>query len=184
MSTKKLLLKDLQPDMQNANKHTQHGMGLLEKSLEENGVGRSILISNDNVVIAGNGTLEIAAQLGLENVQVVESDGTKIIAVKRTDIESGSDEFYQMALADNIVSKKNIVMDVETIEAIAQDYKVEDWKAEALTIGGSKGNYQKNPDTVLRYVVEITVKNEAEQTKLFNKLNAQGYDCRVATLNK
>lgn len=183
MSKQPTNIQDLQPDMQNANKHNQHGMALLEKSLQENGAGRSILISNDNVVIAGNGTLEVAGAIGLENIQVVESDGKKLIAVKRTDVESGSDEFYRLALADNIVSKKNIVMDLETIEVLAESYKIEDWKTEALNIGGSKGNYRKD-EKELRYVVEVTLKNEKEQTKLFNKLNAQGFDCRVATVNK
>jgi hypothetical protein len=87
-----------------------------------NGLGRSILISDDNVVIAGNGLAEAAARIGMENVEIVETDGNKIIAVKRTDIKSGTKEFYNMALADNITALKNIVMNPEVIEAITIEH--------------------------------------------------------------
>lgn len=119
---KKITLKDLVLDPRNANKHSVYGTGLLENSTRENGFGRSIVISNDNVIIAGNGVAEAGASIGMEDVEVVESDGKKIIAVKRTDIKSGTAEFYKMALADNIVATKNIVMDVEVVEAIVEEY--------------------------------------------------------------
>jgi hypothetical protein len=109
-------------DQKNANKHSQYGTGLLENSVREAGFGRSILISNDDVVIAGNGTVEAAAAIGMEKVKVVETDGTEIIAVKRTDIKSGTAAFHRMALADNIVASKNIVMDAEVVEALVEEY--------------------------------------------------------------
>lgn len=61
-------------------------MSLLEKSLQEFGAGRSILIDKNNNIIAGNGIVEAAGQIGLEDVEIVETTGEKIIAVKRTDI--------------------------------------------------------------------------------------------------
>lgn len=124
----KAKLQDLTLDPKNANKHSQYGTGLLENSTRENGLGRSILISRDNVVIAGNGVVEAAGAIGIEKVQIVETDGNEIIAVKRTDIKSGTPEFYKMALADNIVAQKNIVMDVEVVEALVQEFpEVKAW---------------------------------------------------------
>lgn len=119
--TKKGTLKDLTLDPKNANKHSQYGTGLLENSTRENGFGRSILISSDNVIIAGNGVAEAGASIGMENIEIVESDGNKIIAVKRTDIKSGTKEFYRMALADNVVATKNIVFDAEVVKAIVEE---------------------------------------------------------------
>lgn len=118
----KAKLKDLTLDPKNANRHSQYGTGLLENSTRENGFGRSILISNDNVIIAGNGVAEAGASIGMENIEIIESDGNKIIAVKRTDIKSGTKEFYNMALADNIVAQKNIVMIPEVVTAIAHEF--------------------------------------------------------------
>lgn len=119
---KKTTIKDLKLDPNNANKHSQYGTGLLENSLRENGFARSIVISDDNVIIAGNGTVEGAGAIGMEKVRIIESNGNELIAVKRTDIKSGTAEFHKLALADNIVAQKNIVLDVEVIEAIVQEY--------------------------------------------------------------
>ena len=65
-------IDELKFDDKNFNKHTEFGMGLLEKSLRENGAGRSILIDKDNNIIAGNGIIEAAGSVGLENIKVVE----------------------------------------------------------------------------------------------------------------
>lgn len=118
----KVKLKDLIPDERNANRHTEYGTGLLENSTRENGFGRSILISADNKIIAGNGVANAGAAIGMDDVQIVESDGKKIIAVKRTDIKSGTPEFFKMALADNIVAEKNIEMDAEIVQAIIDEF--------------------------------------------------------------
>lgn len=122
MANKKATLKDLIPDPNNANKHSEYGTGLLQNSTRELGFGRSILISSDNVIIAGNGVAEAGGSIGMEDVEIVDTDGKKIIAVRRTDIKSGTDVFHQMALADNIVAMKNIVMDAEVVEAIVEEY--------------------------------------------------------------
>jgi hypothetical protein len=128
MPDKKTTIKDLKLDPKNANKHSEYGSRLLENSVRENGFGRSILISNDNVVIAGNGTVEGAGAIGMENVRIVETDGNEIIAVKRKDVKSGTAAFYKMALADNVVAQKNIVLDVEVVEAIVEEYpEVKAW---------------------------------------------------------
>lgn len=124
---------DLIPDDRNANKHTEYGTSLMDKGLRQNGFGRSILISNDNKIIAGNGITEAAGAIGLDDVLVVNSDGKKIIAIKRTDIESGTKEFYSMALSDNIISEKNICIDAQVQDAICDDYEIEDWKNAAET---------------------------------------------------
>lgn len=83
-------IKDLKFDDKNFNKHTEFGMSLLEKSLRENGAGRSILLDKDNNIIAGNGIVEAAGSVGLERVKIVEATGDEIIAVKRTEFISQS----------------------------------------------------------------------------------------------
>jgi site-specific DNA-methyltransferase (adenine-specific) len=123
-------ISDLKFDSRNANKHSEEGMQKLGKSIKKIGLGRSILISDDNEIIAGNGVTESAINAGIENVRIIETDGTEIIAVKRTDIKSGTKEFYEMALSDNIIAKENIVMDAEVTNAICEEYEIEDYKIE------------------------------------------------------
>lgn len=120
-------IKDLKFDQRNANKHSEAGMAKLTESISKRGLGRSILISADDEIIAGNGVTESAQKAGVDKVRIIETDGSEIIAVKRTDIKSGTKEFYEMALSDNIIAKENIVMDADVTNAICEEYEIEEY---------------------------------------------------------
>ena len=120
-------IKDLKFDNKNFNKHTEYGMSLLEKSLRENGAGRSILLDKDNNIIAGNGVVEAACQIGLDKVKIVEANGDEIIAVKRTDIALDSKKGREMALADNATAKADIEWDEEALRDEFDDDELKSW---------------------------------------------------------
>lgn len=120
-------IKDLKFDDKNFNKHTEYGMSLLEKSLRENGAGRSILLDKDNNIIAGNGVVESAGQIGLEKVKIVETNGDEIVAVKRTDISLNSKKGREMALADNATAKADIEWDDEAIKSEFNEEETKGW---------------------------------------------------------
>lgn len=94
-------LGDFKPDARNARKHNPRNVGQIERSIQANGFGRSLLLANDGTIIAGNATAEAAASAGLEDAIVIETDGTKVIAVKRTDVAPGSPRAHQLAVEDN-----------------------------------------------------------------------------------
>lgn len=123
-------IKDLTFDNKNANKHTQKGLGLLEKSLQRLGAGRSILLDKDNNIIAGNGVVEIAGQIGLENIRIIDSDGSEIIAVRRTDVTLDSKKGRELAIADNQTAKEGITFVYEVINNLAEEFHIDmeqDW---------------------------------------------------------
>ena len=124
MAEKNSNIKDLKFDDKNFNKHTEFGMTLLEKSLRENGAGRSILIDKDNNIIAGNGVIEAAGQIGLEKVKIVETTGDEIVAVKRTDIKLDSTEGRRMALADNATASADLEWDWGNIRSEFSDEEI------------------------------------------------------------
>ena len=126
---KEAKLSDLVFDDKNFNKHTEYGMSLIEKSIRNNGAGRSILIDKNNRIIAGTGVTEIAGQIGLDDVQIVETDGTKIIAVKRTDIDLDSKQGREMALADNATAAVDLEWDEEQIQFAEEEFGfvAEEW---------------------------------------------------------
>jgi len=123
-------IKELIQDDKNFNKGTEFGNSLIEKSFRKFGAGRSILIDKNNRIIAGNKSVENAMSIGIEDVQIIESDGTKIIAVKRTDIDLDSPQGREMALADNASAKANIVFDAELIEAEVGEATAVEWGVE------------------------------------------------------
>ena len=112
----KTKITDLEFDNLNFNKGTNFGKSLMNKSLSKFGAGRSILIDKNNRIIAGNKTAEEFAEIGLENIQIVETDGKTLIAVRRNDIDLDSPEGREFALADNQTAKTNIDFDFELIE--------------------------------------------------------------------
>jgi len=85
-------ISELIPDDKNFNKGSEFGNSLIEKSFRKFGAGRSILLDKNNRIIAGNKSVENASAIGMEDVQIVESDGKRIIAVKRMDIDLDSPE--------------------------------------------------------------------------------------------
>ena len=123
----KVKAKDLIHDDKNFNKGSEVGAELIKKSFSKFGAGRSILLDKNNRIIAGNKSVEFS---GIDDVQIVESDGTKLIAVKRTDIDLDTPLGREMALADNASAKANIVFDAELIEAEVGVAIAEEWGLE------------------------------------------------------
>lgn len=110
-------LADLQPDPKNANRGTERGVGMLEQSLRTYGAGRSILCDRNGVVIAGNKTLERAADIGMD-VEVVQSDGTRLVVVQRTDLDlAEGGAARELAYADNRASEIGLDWDPAILAA-------------------------------------------------------------------
>jgi len=112
-------------DDRNLNKGTEQGKRLITKSLSEFGAGRSVLIDKNNRIIAGNKTHENAKEIGMEDVIVVETDGTKLVAVKRTDVDLDSKQGREMALADNATVKVDLEWDTDAMNDVAEDWGIE-----------------------------------------------------------
>ena len=101
-------IEELRQDGHNFNKGTHEGQRLIEKSFKELGAGRSILIDKDNNIIAGNKSQQAAIASGIQKVRVIETDGTELIAVKRTDVELDSAKGRLLAFADNKTAEVNL----------------------------------------------------------------------------
>ncbi len=75
---------DLKPDPTNPRIHSPRNIGMISDSLRKVGAARSIVIDENDVILAGNGVIDAAAEAGIEKVRVIEADGDEIIAVRRT----------------------------------------------------------------------------------------------------
>lgn len=168
-------IDELIPDDINANKGTEYGGHLIEKSLRELGAGRSILLDKNNRIIAGNKTIENAANIGLENVIIVETTGDQIVAVKRTDIDLDSQKGRELALADNATSKANLEWDEEAIERIKDSWDVSpnDWglkELESISIDpeslGTDFNLKSGDKEPFQQMTFTLADEQAEQIKL------------------
>lgn len=120
---------DLIQDDRNLNKGTKRGQQLIEKSLRQFGAGRSILVDKNNRIIAGNKTHANAEAAGIDDAVIVETDGTKLVVVKRTDIDLDSKQGREMALADNASVKVDLDWDTDALNSVAEDFEIntEEW---------------------------------------------------------
>ena len=121
MSKELIDIEELRQDKLNFNKGTYEGEVLIKKSLERFKAGRSVLIDNDNNIIAGNKTVQAAATMGMK-VRVIETTGDELVAVKRTDIDIDSKEGRELALADNRTAQINLAWDEPNLEAAALQF--------------------------------------------------------------
>lgn len=107
---------DLIQDKGNYRKHSDTNKARIKKSIDEAGLGRSVVIDADGVLVAGNGVQSVIDKN--TPVRVVETDGTELVVVKRTDLHTGDPRRKTLALADNATAD-----DVEwNFEAIAEDW--------------------------------------------------------------
>ena len=127
-------LADFTPDKGNANKGTQRGLKALDTSVRKYGMGRSILADRKGRIIAGNKTAERAADIGIEDVIVVESDGTKLVVVKRTDLDLEDDGGKARALAtyDNRSGQLDLDWDIDALSTVDADVLKELWTVDEL----------------------------------------------------
>ena len=174
-------ISDLVFDDKNFNKHTEFGMSLIEKSLRKNGAGRSILIDKNNRIIAGNGVTEIAGQIGLDDVQIIETDGTKLIAVKRTDIDLDTKQGREMALADNATAAVDLDWDTEAIADVSAEFDIEAGEWGVVLDEDENESTDLSGSVETMYQIAIDCDNEQQQETIYNELKDK-YKCRVLTL--
>lgn len=170
------------PDDKNFNKGTEYGQKLLEDSLREFGAGRSILIDKNNRIIAGNKTVENAGQIGMNDVIIVETDGTKLVAVKRTDIDLDTQKGRKMALADNSIGKVDLSWDEELLAAVAEDMNFDphDW---GVDIGVELPDDDEEKEAKEKHVddwfINIECTGESQCQQLYDELIKRGIICKI-----
>jgi hypothetical protein len=114
---------DFTPDPQNLNKGTERGVYMVEESLTRYGAGRSIVVDKNGIVLAGNKTQQAAIDLGIEDALVVETEGDKLVVVKRNDLDLLNDpkRAREYSIADNRASEVGLEWDADELAALALD---------------------------------------------------------------
>jgi len=90
MKIESIKITDLTPDPSNARMHDDKNLRAIEGSLREFGQRKPIVITQDNIIAAGNGTVEAAKRLGWTEIACV-----------RVPADWDADRIKAYALADN-----------------------------------------------------------------------------------
>jgi len=127
-------------DSQNYRTHSKLNKKIIKKSLDELGAGRSVLMDSENCLIAGNGVKE---QWGDRPIKIVETDGSELIVVKRTDLKTQDKRRKKLALIDNHASDTSDF----TFSEINKDFSTEELDQWNLKDKGYFQQVQKNIET-------------------------------------
>lgn len=128
-------MQQIKKDTRNYRRHTEAGNDLISQSLAECGAGRSILVDKDGNIVAGNQTFTEAQKLGIP-IRIVETDGSELIAVQRTDLGTQDLKRKQLAVIDNKATDLS-EFDIELLEQDLEDLQMEDFGFDIEDFGGS-----------------------------------------------
>lgn len=171
-------IKDLKQDKRNYRRHNEKNLQLIKKSVEEVGFGRSIVIDNENNIIAGNGLVSQVAKT--TPIKVVETNGSELVVVKRTDLATDDEKRKQLAVMDNSTSDSS-EFDFELLNEDFESETLQDW---GIDFPKFEENEIKDISDDLKecYEVVCECETESEQEELFSKLQKEGIKCRLLTL--
>jgi hypothetical protein len=116
MKEQRAHIRDLKPDERNPRRHTPRNLGMIERSLQEVGAGRSVVIDEENNLIVGNGTIEAAASAGIERVRIIDAEPDEIVAVRRrgmTDEQKVKMKLYDNRAGELAEWEEEVVVDYE-----------------------------------------------------------------------
>ena len=172
-------MEEIKFDKRNYRKHNDRNKELIRKSLNECGAGRSIVIDNNNEIIAGNGIYEQAQELGIKT-KIIETDGSELVVVKRTDLSTEDEKRRKLAIMDNSTSDSSEF----DIELLSVDFEMPELKDMGIDIPEIKEKKLKDISDELKEEYEVVVEcsDEEEQEKIFTQLNEMGLKCRLLTL--
>ena len=170
-------LKHLTPDPKNARAHTPRNVGMIADALGEVGAARSIVIDENNVVLAGNATIEAAGERGITKVQTVDADGETIVAVRRKGLTQR--QKTRLALFDNRTAELAdwdvevlATMDAEDLSGLFSDVE--------LSRVLDRNDEVSTPQEVSsQFNVLVICPSENDQAALLKRLMDEGLECRA-----
>jgi ParB-like chromosome segregation protein Spo0J len=167
-------IDDLALDPNNARKHSEKNINAICESLTQFGQRKPIVINADDVVIAGNGTVEAARKLGIKTLEIV-----------RVPANWSEEKIKAYALADNRTAEL-ASWDAEILLSQLNELNIADWDINALGFKEFELNPPKDSDADTdmksigeRYEVVIECEDENEQTALLIRLSQDGLKVRA-----
>ena len=123
MKLETIAITKLTPDPENARQHDETNLKAIEGSLREFGQRKPIVISQTNVIVAGNGTVEAAKRLGWTDIQAVrvpaDWDANRIKAFALADNRTAElAEWSPQVLAEQLLEIEQAGFEVAVIAVV------------------------------------------------------------------
>jgi len=181
MLTEVVPISSLILDPSNARKHDKKNLEAIKGSLARFGQQKPIVVGSDNVVIAGNGTLEAARELGWTEIRIVRSELT---GTDRTAFSVADNRTSELSSWDDDVLS-------ETLRSLQEEFDLTeigfDEKDLELLTSRDKFNCGQYEDSLKQdgeegnssFALRVLLNDEASQQELFIELRDRGYKVKV-----
>ena len=162
----------------NSRTHSKEQIGQIAASISEFGFTNPVLIDQDNGIIAGHGRVEAAKQIGMNEVPCIRlSHLTEaqrkayVIADNKLALNAGWDDEL---LKSEIEALRDLDFDINLLgfDSIELGKMFDEPEESELK--------EETYSEVFNVIIEC--KDEDEQEKVFNRLDTEGYKCRVQSL--
>jgi len=122
-----------------------------------------------------------AANLGMKDVLVVRSDGSKVVVVQRTDLSLDDAKARELAISDNRVGELNLDWDFDVLNSFKTDIDLakvfDDDRFGTLEIEPKESENEIGEG----FGVLIEKLTEQQQIALLQKLSGEGYTVKAIT---
>lgn len=172
----------------NINRHTDAGARELAASVARDGWIGAVTVAADGETFDGSKCLEIGGE-SFDDAIVVETDGTKPVVVKRTDIPSADDErAVRLGFTANQIAAMDWNPDADRLREALQNDPVAKAIAEQderlrklLGVQAQKqsGGIYFDGNAGLQYRVIIDCASEQQQRQLLERFEGEGLTCRA-----
>lgn len=159
-------------DTRNYRIHDERNKDLIRKSLNECGAGRSILLDADDEIIAGNGVYEQAKELGMP-VKVIETDGSELVVVKRTDLKTKDEKRKKLAVLDNSTSDSSQF----DFGLLQEDFSKNEISEMGIEIPDVESNFKDEEDSKYTRKISLPIYEiRGENPKIEDMINTEKAD--------
>ena len=175
MEIVKIKINNLKPYKNNAKKHPKKQIEQIKKSIQEFGMNDPIAVwGKDNLIVEGHGRLEALKELGYKEVECIRLDHLtdeerKAYTLAHNKLTMNSD--FDFEVLDN---ELNNILNIDMSDfGFELDLENEENIIERTDL--SDKIFEK-------YEIIITCENELDLQKKYEKLENEGYECRISTL--
>ena len=170
---------DLIPYFNNSRTHSESQVKQIAASIREFGFTNPILIDEEQTIIAGHGRVMAAEVLSMSTVPCIRLSGLSeaqrkayVIADNKLALNAGWDID---ALSIEINQLADLDFDLDILGFDIQELA-------SILDGEKEGTEPKEESYSEIFNIVIECKDEEEQEKIFNRLDTEGYKCRVQSL--
>jgi hypothetical protein len=169
-------VEDLKFDKRNYRRHSEKNQDLIKKSINEVGFGRSIVIDADNEIVCGNGVVSQIAKS--TPIKVVETNGSELVVVKRTDLKTDDEKRKQLAVMDNSTSDSSD-FDFTLLQEDFDEETLADWGIDIEFEDDEEEKKSTEKDAKAEEYINEAVKDACiEIIEQFDKLNGFSFITR------